>query len=220
MTVSGSGSQTLTGANTYSGATTINLGATLQLGNGSAGNDGTILATTGILDNGTLVYDRSGSLSSGVVISGSGNVTVSGTGSQTLTGLNSYTGVTLINPGATLQLGDGTAGDDGIISNSSAGITDNGTLVYDRSAARTARLIISGSGNVTVSGTGSETLTAVNTYTGATLINPGATLQLGDGTTGHDGAIEPTAASRITARSSSTGLPRPRRRSPSAAPAA
>ena len=185
----GTGILTLLAGETYTGATTINSGGTLQLGNGSTGEDGTITTSSGITDNGTLIYNRFGPLSSSLVISGSGNVQVSGPGSQTLLAVNSFTGSTTINAGGTLQLGNGTAGNDGTITTSS-GITDNGTLIYDRSGALASGVVISGSGNVVVEGSGSQTLTATNTYTGATSINAGGTLQLGDGTAGNDGTIE------------------------------
>ena len=136
------------------------------------------------------MFDRFGNLSTGVAISGTGNVTVSGPGSGRLRiTANSYSGATTINTGATLQLGDGTTGDDGTIA-SSSGIADAGTLIYDRFGNLSSGVAISGTGNVTVSGAGSQTLTAVNSYSGATTINSGATLQLGDGTTGHDGTID------------------------------
>ena len=56
VTVNGSGQTlTLTTVNGYTGATTIGTGATLQLGNGTT--DGSILNTSGVTDNGTLVYN-------------------------------------------------------------------------------------------------------------------------------------------------------------------
>jgi autotransporter-associated beta strand protein len=188
VTISGPGSQTLTAASTYSGATTINTGATLQLGNGTTGNDGTIEGSSGVADAGTLIFDRFGNVSSGVAISGTGNVTISGPGSQTLTAASTYSGATTINTGATLQLGNGTSGNDGTILDTT-GILDNGTLIYNRFGNLASGVVISGTGNVAFSGPGSQTLVATNTYSGATTINTGATLQLGDGTTGHDGTI-------------------------------
>jgi len=191
----GGGSLTLLGAETYTGPTTINSRATLQLGNGLTGGDGTITTSSGITDNGTLIYNRFGALSSSLVISGTGNVQVSGPGSETLLAVNSYTGSTTINSGATLQLGNGATGNDGTIATSS-GITDNGTLIYDRFGALSSSVVISGAGNVQVSGPGSQALLAINTYTGSTTINSGGTLQLGNGTTGNDGTI--TTSSGIT----------------------
>jgi len=60
------GTQILTGANTYIGATTIS-GGTLQIGAGGA--TGSIATTSGVTNNGTLVYNRSNNLSVGHVIS-------------------------------------------------------------------------------------------------------------------------------------------------------
>jgi fibronectin-binding autotransporter adhesin len=99
------GSLTLTGTDTYTGSTTINSGATLQLGNGTAGNDGTILDTLGITDNGTLIYNRGGSLSSGVTIVGDGIVKKIGPGTQTLTATNTYTGATTVSGGTLIVSG-------------------------------------------------------------------------------------------------------------------
>ena len=181
VTVNGSGQTlTLTNSNGYTGTTTIGSGASLQLGNGTT--DGTITNTANVVDNGTLIYNRStgSTFSSGYVISGMGAVTISGTGVQTLTAVNTYQGVTTINSGATLQLGDGTTGHDGTIA-STSGITDNGTLIYNRFGALSTDRVISGIGAVTISGPASQTFTATNSYSGATTISSGATLQLGNG---------------------------------------
>ena len=58
VTQAGTGTTILTGANTYTGGTVIS-GGTLQLGNGGA--SGSIVGN--IIDNGALVFDRSGALS-------------------------------------------------------------------------------------------------------------------------------------------------------------
>ena len=67
VTQAGTGTTILTGTNTYTGGTLIS-GGTLQLGNGGA--SGSIVGN--IVDNGALVFDRSGALSIAGVISGSG----------------------------------------------------------------------------------------------------------------------------------------------------
>jgi autotransporter-associated beta strand protein len=167
---SGAGTTILTGSNSYSGATTINSGGTLQLGDGTT--DGTILGTSGITDNGTLVYDRVGSLSSGVIIAGSGAVTISGPGSQTFTAADTYSGATTINPGATLQLGNGvSSSSDGTVANSA--ITDNGTLVYNYFGAVTTSGTVTGSGNVSIAGPGSLSVStnANLAYSGTTNVS-------------------------------------------------
>jgi len=115
----------------------------------------------------------------------SGGLTKSGAGSLTLTSANTYTGATSINAG-TLQLGDGTDGHDGSIA--SASVVNQGTLNYNLIGNQTYAGTISGSGSLGKSGGGTLILAGSNSYSGATSINAG-TLQLGDGTDGHDGSI-------------------------------
>ncbi len=190
FTDSGTGTQTLTGANTYTGATTIGSGGTLQLGNGTTGNDGSVASTSGVADSGTLAFNLFGPQTAGYVIGGSGAVTKSGVGTLTLTGANTYTGATTIGSGGTLQLGNGTT--DGSIANTSS-VADSGTLVYNLASNRSPAYIISGSGAVTEMGSSTLTFTQANTYTGATTIGSGGTLQLGNGTTGNDGSVASTS---------------------------
>lgn len=167
----GTGTTILTANSTYTGGTTISSG-TLQLGNG--GTSGSILGD--VVNNGTLVFDRSDMLGLGGAISGSGTVDQIGTGTTILTGASTYTGGTTITSG-TLQLGDGgTAGS--IVGN----IADNGTLAFNRSDAVTFSGVVSGSGALNQIGTGTTILTANSTYTGGTTIAAG-TLQLGNGGT-------------------------------------
>ena len=167
----GPGTLTLTGNNTYTGGTTISEG-TLQIGNG--GTSGSVAGN--ILNNASLIFNRSDTLIYGNVISGSGSVTQLGAGTLTLTGNNTYTGDTTISAG-TLQLGNGSA------SGSIAGnILDNAALAFNRSDDITYANVISGSGSMTQLGTGMLTLTGANTYTGGTTISAG-TLQLGNGGT-------------------------------------
>ena len=171
LSVAGTTNETLTGTNTYTGATTIGSGATLQLGTGASGQDGTIASSTGITDNGSLIYDRSGNLSTALGIGGSGTLTVSGAGSQTFTGALSYSGATTINAGATMQLGNGSvSGSDSSIDSSSS-VADNGTLVYNYGGTEQSNQSINGSGNLTVSGPGSLTLNKTSGYTGTTTVN-------------------------------------------------
>ena len=65
-------------------------------------------------------------------------LSLTGTGTVILTNTNSYTGPTTIGPGATLQLGNGSAGNDGNIT-STHNIVDNGTLVYNLFGAAAVR---------------------------------------------------------------------------------
>ncbi|AZO80213.1 hypothetical protein BLM15_23480 [Bosea sp. Tri-49] len=167
----GAGTTVLTGTNTYTGGTTIAQG-TLQLGAG--GTSGSIVGN--VTNNGTLVFNRSDAVTFAGTISGTGAVTQVGGGTTVLTGTNTYTGGTTIAQG-TLQLGaGGTSGS--IVGN----VTNNGTLVFNRSNAVTFAGIISGAGAVSQVGSGTTVLTGSNTYTGGTTIAQG-TLQLGAGGT-------------------------------------
>jgi autotransporter-associated beta strand protein len=106
LTVNGSGTQTLTGSNRYTGTTTIGSNATLQLGNGTSGNDGTIEGSSSINDNGTLIYNRFGNLTTNVPINGSGNVVMTGSGTETLAATNGYGGTTTVNQGTLIVSGE------------------------------------------------------------------------------------------------------------------
>jgi fibronectin-binding autotransporter adhesin len=109
------------------------------------------------------------------------SVSKSGSGTWTLSGANTYQGTTTIS-GGTLQLGNG--GTTGSLATQSV-ITDNGNFTINRSNAVLqgtdfSGSAISGTGSFTQAGSGTTTLTAANTYTGATTISAG-TLQLGNG---------------------------------------
>ena len=177
--ISGTGSVTklgaatliLTGDNSYTGGTTISEG-TLQIGNG--GTSGSI--TGAILDNASLVFNRSDNLTYDGAISGNGSMIQLGTGTLTLTGDNAYSSGTTISSG-TLQIGDG--GTSGSVAGD---ILDNAALVFNRSDDITYANVISGTGSMAQVGPDTLTLTGNNTYTGGTIISSG-TLQIGNGGT-------------------------------------
>lgn len=202
------GSVALNAANTISGAITVS-GGTLTLGaNDAAGSgaatltvsggqldlgasnqsltnvtltSGSITGTTGVLTaTGNAIDAQSGDVSA--ILGGTVGLTKSTAGTVVLSGENTYTGATTISAG-TLQIGNG--GTTGSISNTS-GVTNSGTLTYNRSNDHTVGYVISGTGAVVKDGAGTLTLTNANTYSGATTINSG-TLQIGNG--GTTGAI-------------------------------
>jgi fibronectin-binding autotransporter adhesin len=178
---------TATGAfSEYSGGTTINAGM-VQVGIG--GTTG-FLGTGGVIDNGTLVYDRSNTVTDGNLISGSGAVKQIGTGTLVLTNVNTYTGGTTISAG-TVQVGNGGIGNGNFLSAlGTGGVIDNGVLAYESTTNGSEGNVISGSGAVQQIGAGTLILTGNNTYTGGTIINQAflqigstPTLQVGNGGT-------------------------------------
>ena len=151
LTIAG-GTETLTGVNTFTGLTTVADGATLDLvGAGSIADSGdplvngtfdisgaappgsSIISLSGhghvILGENTLTLTAAADLFSGF-ISGDGGLTIAA-GTEALSGVNTFTGTTLIDPVATLQLGDG-AGNMGLLAGP---ITDNGALLFNGGAA-------------------------------------------------------------------------------------
>ena len=161
-----SGTVIVTGSNNYSGGTSITFGATLQIGNG--GTTGSI--TGDVVNEGTVAFARSDATLFDGVISGAGGVAVQ-SGTVGLTNTNTYTGGTSIAAGATLQIGNG-----GTTGSIEGNVANNGTLRFARSDATTFGYMISGTGGVAVQ-SGTVSLTNVNTYTGGTTINTGATLR-------------------------------------------
>lgn len=160
---------TLTGDHSYSDGTTIAAG-TLRIGNGGA--SGTLAGD--IANNAALEFNRSGTLTIAGEISGTGSVEQLGSGTTILTADNAYTGGTTITNGA-LQLGNG--GTSGFVTGD---VANNGSLIFHRSDSVGFDGLISGTGAVTQNGSGIVTLTADNSYSGATTVNAGTLLINGD----------------------------------------
>ena len=189
----GTGLMCLSAPNTYTGATAVS-GGTLEIGSGTS--DGSIAASSSMVDNATVVYNLLGGQSFSGVIGGSGVLVKSGTGMLTLAASNSYSGGTqlaagTLNFGNPAGLGSGTttfagnatlqAGVAGTVANDIAinpGIT--GTLDTQANAV-TLSGIISGTGTLTKVGPGALTLAASNTYSGPITISAGSLLLSGAG---------------------------------------
>ncbi|MEM7791552.1 MAG: autotransporter-associated beta strand repeat-containing protein [Verrucomicrobiota bacterium] len=179
LTKAGSGLLTLEGTNTYTGGTTISAG-TLDLG-----SSGSI--TDSITNNGNLSFNRD---SAGIDfsdilandINGAGTLTKGGTKTLILTGANTFTGSTFLNAGG-IQIGNG--GTQGSLAGDVQAASGT-SLSFNRSDTVTYGGIISGSGGVIQSGTGTTAFTNDHTYTGGTTVNAGS-LSIGNG--GNRGAI-------------------------------
>ena len=202
LTKNGAGTLTLAAANTFPGTITISAGA-LQIGNG--GTTGSLSTSSTsvntIVDNASLVFNRTNAVVQGTDftaygISGSGSLTMAGSGTLTLNAANTYTGATVISAGA-LQIGS--SGTTGSLSTSSA-ITNNAKLIFNRTnsviqGTDFSGSAISGTGSITMAGSGTLTLNTANTYSGSTTISAGA-LQLGDG--GTTGSLSTSSAISIS----------------------
>ena len=101
-----------------------------------------------------------------------GNLVKQGGGTLTLTNTSTYRGSTTIAAG-TLQLGDGTAGKDGRLANTS-GVTNNGVLAFHLYGSQGVGQGIGGSGSVRKSGPGELSFTANHAYAGGTTVEQGA----------------------------------------------
>ncbi|MBT2325178.1 autotransporter outer membrane beta-barrel domain-containing protein [Variovorax paradoxus] len=95
VTQLGAGTTTFTADNSYAGGTTISAG-TLQLGDG--GTSGSVVGD--IVNNATLVANRSNTLNLAGAISGSGALRQIGSGTTVLSGANSYGGATTVEAGS------------------------------------------------------------------------------------------------------------------------
>ena len=184
----GTGTETLSGTNTYSGGTTIS-GGVLQFNDG-----GSVLGA--ITNNSALVFNSSGIVTNGNTISGTGSLTQIGTGKLELDGANTYSGGTVITNSGTIVIGNNTAlgsgnvqmwnrtaiGVNGVI-NLANNIQVNGDPTFDSTGGTlTLSGVISGGGDVYITGTNAIIFTGNNTYTGDTTISNG-TLQVGNGGT-------------------------------------
>ena len=172
---------------------------------GGTGN----LKFTGSAANGTaktLTVNNSQTEFSGV-LSGASARTVAGTGTLILSGTNTYSAGTIINSGATLQLGNG--GASGSLS-ASGTIDDEGTLKFNHTDAMVQGINFSsapiiGAGSVVQDGLGTTTLNAANTYAGPTIVNHGELFITPAYQNGGDVVVSDGASFGVSASSVSNG---------------
>ena len=183
----GSGNLTMTGGN-LTGASGAAPAGQLKIGWYSGSNGSLVMSGGAISASDSSIGEASGSrgiatISGGnwttsgnfsigvsgnaaLEISGSGRVVVGGTLSR-----NATRGSVALQNGGTLQIGNGGSG--GVLATD---LTNNGTLVFDRTGSSTHSNLISGTGALTKNGSGSLSLIANNTYSGGTQVNGGTLL--------------------------------------------
>ncbi|WP_181832519.1 autotransporter-associated beta strand repeat-containing protein [Bosea caraganae] len=212
LEVTGMGSIPATGAVALSGA-----GAVFDISDAILGQ--TIGALSGVagstvsLGARTLTFGDATDQTLGGVVDGTGGLVKQGTGTQTLTGANTYTGGTTIAAGTlalgfggslaatgAVSLGSGTVFD---ISASGAnqtigalsGLTGTSislgarTLTFGNATNQSFAGSISGAGGLVKEGTGTFTLSRVNSYTGGTTVNAGTLALNGSGALAANGAV-------------------------------
>ena len=204
-----------------SGSLTVADGALVVASGGitiasQAGAVGTLNVTGGLVTNSSgILGSGTGSFGTATASSGtwanSGDLTVGGSGTGTLTmsgGLVSVGGTLSqgsygtinLNSGGTLQIGVGGASGD-----LASDLTNNGTLIFNRSDASTYSGVISGTGAFTKQGGGTLTLAGANSYSGLTRISGGALALSGTGSVGTGGLSLGTGGSfDLTALTSGT----------------
>ena len=190
LEIEGSGTTTLIGRCTYTEFTEIGGGSALQVGEG--GSSGT-LGSGSVYNYGDLIFNRNNLVIVSNDISGFGTFAQIGVGTLVLTGDNGYSGGTRITNGA-LQVGNG--GTNGTLG--SGNVSNNASLVFNRSNYAVFANTIGGSGSTTQIGSGTTVFTGNNSYSGVTTISSGV-LQVGNngatGTLGSGNVVINTNAS-------------------------
>lgn len=144
----------------------------------------------------TIMVDPSQTYTVSSAISGTGALTKTGSGTLTLSGTNTYSGGTVINGGTIVANSSASLGASGVTATINAGTLEvsasyssarnfvvgdtASTIMVDPSQTFTVGNVISGSGNLNKSGTGTLVLNGADTYTGSTYVTAG-TLSLGAG---------------------------------------
>jgi autotransporter-associated beta strand protein len=192
LTKSGTGTLTLSGSSSYTGGTTISAG-TLQVGVG--GTTGSI--TGDLVNNASVVFNRSDAFTYSVGVSGTGAVTKQGSGTLTLSGNNSYTGDTRTAAG-TLALGsvNGVAGstlDMNALDSGTVAFTAASTQTYNVGGLKGSRDLAIGGNTLSVGGNGQST-----TYAGS-LSGTGALAKQGAGTLTLSGNNSYTGGTNLSA---------------------
>jgi autotransporter-associated beta strand protein len=169
LTKSGGGTLLVLTNNTNTGTTAIN-GGTVQVGNGGTAGS---LGTGPIVDNGTLIFNRSDSVSLNASLTGTGSLTQNGSGSLAVNTAYAISGDTTINTGSVaLNVASTYSGNFIFLNNGALTISGGGTFNGN----------MTGTGSITKSGSNTATFTATASPSGGITIS-GGTLQIGSGST-------------------------------------
>ena len=194
LTLLGNGTTTLTGNNSYSGTTKIS-GGTLQVGDG--GTTGT-LGSGAVVDNSSLVVNRSDAFTIGNAISGTGDVTQAGAGTTTLTASNSFTGTASASAGqlvvgsahglgsALVNYSTKVAFADGITGYTVGGLTGSNNFAMTNSGGSALALTL-GNANQSALYSGNLSDGVSESGLGASLTKVGTGLQLLSGSNSYSG---------------------------------
>lgn len=161
--------------------------------------NGAGLVTKGIVGMSTLTVggnNGSGSFS-GVIENGVGQISIAkaGTGTQTFSGTNTYNGATTVSAGTLIIGGAGKLG-GGVYTNT---VANSGVFNYASSEPQILSGVISGAGTITKTGSGTLTLTAVNTCSGPITNNNGLLVGVTGGTCSNSSIFVQSIGSGVTA---------------------
>lgn len=207
----GPGTLTLTGNQTYTGPTLVSGGLLRMSGSGSLLTGNVTIAagaqfappvnfvltritadSQGTIGAGSsLTYNSTSDFTLPVPTNGAGALTVTGGGTLRTAANLAHTGVTTIAANSTLEIGTG-----GTTGTLTSNVTNQGTLVFNRTNSLTYAGRISGAGSLRQAGTGTLTLTSPHTFAGNTTVSAG-TLALAAGSS-------IAASARITLASGAT----------------
>jgi len=154
LTKSGAGTATLSGANTYSGGTLVSMGTLV--------GDSTSLQGL-ITNNATVTFNQATNGTYSGVMSGTGLLSKTNSGSLPLFGANSYSGGTLVSAGT--LIGDTTS--------LQRSITNNASVTFNQSTNGTYAGVMSGTGLLSKTNSGTLILSGANSYDGVTAVNAG-----------------------------------------------